>query len=108
MNIPAFSFKVISAKKRVKNKNEKVKPIPVMYNTLSWVCIAVSVVCVKACLEHLINSQTVITPKTMKRIMCGAQIAILYSRVYVSRALGTAPGRIITIAVTARPRMILS
>ena len=92
MNIPGSLFSVVNIKKRVKNKNERTNPIPVIDNALSWVCVTGSDACLKACLEHLINFQTVITPKTMKRIMCGAHIAILYSRVYTPRALGNYPG----------------
>jgi len=35
MNIPNFSFNGISAKERMKNKNEHAKPIPVIDNDLS-------------------------------------------------------------------------
>jgi hypothetical protein len=77
MNIPNFSLRGTRARKRTKNKNEKAKPIPAIDSALSWVCIIVSDVCVKVCLEHLINLKTVITPKITKKIMCGAQSAIL-------------------------------
>ena len=77
MKIPGSLFRVVNSKKRVKNKNEKINPIPAIDSARSWVRVAVSDACLKAFLEHPINFQTVITPKIMKRIMWGAQIAIL-------------------------------
>ena len=76
IKIPGSLFSVFNSRKRVKNKKEKINPIPAIESALSWVLVPVSVACAKAYLEHLISFQTVITPKTMKRIMWGAQIAI--------------------------------
>ena len=77
MKIPGSLFNVVNSKKIEKNKNEKINPNPAIDIALSRVCVTVSDACLNACMEQLINFKTVITPKIMKRIMWGAQIAIL-------------------------------
>jgi hypothetical protein len=69
IKIPGSPFSVVNSRKRVKNKKETINPIPAIDSALSWIRVTLSEACLKAYREQLISFQTIITPKTMKRIM---------------------------------------